>query len=382
MCHTHSVQNFQGWYALPAWSMPIELSRRDLAITAVAALGIYILLPTIFPSKNPRLSKYTRGLVNSGNDCFANSTFQALSSLNCLKEWLGESIQEYHTKHGIQSTSEEDKEPTNVIWIESLMQFLDQLTPENLSSSDPISVWPLLRVMEARYGARISRAQQDAHEMLVRALEMLETEAKVNHLDTLTAMPFSGKTCDEIRCLYCQYTKAVETEFLVLERQPDEEVLGKQSELISDYRCDNCHQLVTIEKSNSIAVLPKLLIVHINRSQSYSGTSFRNNSATAILPKLPSQHVLKAVVFHKGSHYRGHYTCARQQRTRTKTTTTTLQHNSPQNDSPQRKSQPSNPQPKRARKWWMISDDSVREVNLNAVTSRTSDAYMLFYERE
>lgn len=370
--------------------MPIEISRRDLAVIAASALGIYILLPTIFPSKNPRLSKYTRGLVNSGNDCFANSTFQALSSLNSLKLWLNETIAEYDTKYGIASNGLEEKEPTNIIWVESLMQFFNQLTPEDLSSSDPISVWPLLRVMEARYGARISRAQQDAHEMLVRALELLETEAKVNKLATLTTMPFSGKTSDKIRCLHCQHTKAVETEFMVLERQPNEEVLGKQSELVSDYRCDNCHQLVTIEKSNTIAQLPKLLIVHINRSQSYSGTSFRNNSDTAILPKLPSQHVLKAVVYHKGSHYRGHYTCARQQRTTKQRTSQhpnsehpILQHNSPHDNSQHPNSQPrSTTRPQRARKWWLISDDSVREVNLNAVTSRTSDAYMLFYERE
>lgn len=312
------------------------MDRRLGYITVASFTGVvlYVLLPTFLPSKKPQLHQYTKGLVNSGNDCFANSTFQALSSLQTLIRWLTDQ-------------SGNDELSVNLThWMRATLEFLTKLQAEDLKSSDPVSIWPLLRVMEVRYGGRISRTQQDAHEMLVLTLELMETETNLQARTPATP-PFVGKVRDVITCMKCHFSKHVESQFTVLEKQPNDPILQTPAELISDYRCDNCNNITTIQKSNQITHLPNILCVHINRS-TYSGTSFRNNANANVPLLLPTGHSLKAIVFHRGNHHRGHYTCARKQKTRDN--------------------------------WWLISDDSVQEVSEKSVISRTSEAYLLFYE--
>lgn len=283
-----------------------------------AVVAGYILLPAVFGSGRPKLDRYTTGLVNTGSDCYANSTFQALSALEHLAAWLA------------------DRAGPGP-WTQALGEALGELRVEG-AYPRARSIWPLLRVMEGVLGAQLGRGQQDAHELLVYALDLLETEGG--------RLPFAFKTADTVRCLACGHASTTERDSLVLERQPGEAIMAPQSEIVDGFRCEACGRLTQIAKSSRLTELPDVLAVHINRS-TFAGESFRNNGATDVPLRLGA-FALRAVVFHHGGHTRGHYTCAR----------------------------------RRARGWWLISDDDVREASDAQIRGRTTEAYLLFFERD
>lgn len=76
-----------------------------IACTALAALSIYVLTPSLSTllfkksdkdmfSSSKRSDKYTTGLINNRNDCFANSSVQALSSLPKLTLYLNDILKQ------------------------------------------------------------------------------------------------------------------------------------------------------------------------------------------------------------------------------------------------------------------------------------------------
>lgn len=286
---------------------------------AGCVLGLLVAGYILFPSSpSKRLDRYTTGLVNTGNDCFANSTFQALASLNSLRDWLSE-----HTEDGE--------------WASALHDALIDLARES-SHARVETIWPYLHLMERKLHGRLSRSQQDAHELLVYMLDLLEKECGED-------LPFAGKITDSITCLRCGRTSSNVHRTLLLERQPSESIFAPQTDVVDGFRCE-CG-LTQIEKTSRVSELPQILVVHINRSTSFAGQSFRNNSESEI-PLTLGAFLLKAVVFHYGVHSRGHYTCARRKA--------------------------------HGKSWWLISDDRVSEATSSQIKSMTKDVYLLFYE--
>ena len=67
------------------------------------AITVYVLGPTVtswifgekmFSSSSKRSDKFTTGLINNRNDCFANSSIQALSSLVYLTKYLNDILKQ------------------------------------------------------------------------------------------------------------------------------------------------------------------------------------------------------------------------------------------------------------------------------------------------
>lgn len=307
------------------------------------ALSLYVLTPTItklifgskmFSSSSKRVDKYTTGLINNRNDCFANCSVQALASLPGLTSYLNEFLHQVsdavvlinddtddkqasrgtqYLDHGIltpklevdsnpidnhqsldglvssavqkskSSTSvstlqdepthgdhtpalstaqhslneeEENSEETDdettepkiprILMHQSLASMLSQLQ-ETITSSRHISVWPLLRVLEIIFNAKISTGQNDAHELTQVILETLQKEnmklrkfVKNNDINvSIPELPFGGQLADHLVCMKCTNSSKVNIHpFIIYPLTVPQAMSAKLSDMVSDNQTD------------------------------------------------------------------------------------------------------------------------------------------------
>ncbi|KAK9454364.1 hypothetical protein V1511DRAFT_511720 [Dipodascopsis uninucleata] len=236
-------------------------------VAAVVSLGLYVFGPSL-PSflsgvpehektlKGMRASKYTVGLINNANDCFANSSLQALASCSELRKYL------------------EEDDHTDQPLTRSLRDTINELNTPILKAK-AISPWPFLHVLEAIYKSRISRSQHDAHELLHLILETItnEYERKIkssteqNSTDVgkekeqesaRNFLSFEGTTKDIIRCQRCRNVRTSKaTNFIILTLNVPEKWSTSldsclanllSTEQISDYGCQSCRLKALIAK--------------------------------------------------------------------------------------------------------------------------------------
>jgi ubiquitin C-terminal hydrolase len=252
--------------------------------------------------RKKKAGKYTVGLVNPANDCFANSNLQALASLRLLYGYISalelaappdavnlNGIDEPSMSSASSTTSSapaNDNKPTprssiksNPKGIEtSLIGLTLALGKTILALNEPVltpkslSPWPFLRVIEAFYNSHISRNQHDAHELLHLILESLETEhervSKFNAAQKqqqqnqndgskvteaalpMPEFPFKGTTIDKITCSKCGYSPTTSSStFIVFSLMVPQkksahltDLLNEVSspEYIKDYGCVRC----------------------------------------------------------------------------------------------------------------------------------------------
>lgn len=285
--------------------VPREFNLLARAFLAVFTVGLlyYVFLPSLPSSANKRMfskrpDKHTSGLINMRNDCFANSSIQAYSSLPGLNEYLNKFIKAYrlmieasfslnvdfdkiiswqslsvcaHSKFN-NNEAELVKLVKNNLKIAlhfALAKILRNLQETQLTSRT-ISVWTFLHELEKIYNAKISRSQHDAHELTQLINETLETE-NLNCIKVLKAFkgqfqgereiphclqivdfpefPFNGLVLSQMKCLKCLFvSKPNITPFLMLTLHlPQEsstsleELLNKNGfETISGYQCLRC----------------------------------------------------------------------------------------------------------------------------------------------
>lgn len=280
---------------LEYWNSKTISQQRFLTFQiATASLIYYIFSPTFHPSPvmfSKRPDKHTTGLINLRNDCFANSSLQAYSSLPGLTEYLNNfhktfrSLEEFITSHDIdvgailksrKSTDSKFKNSmlTFDVPLHTAMATLIKKLQETQLTSRTISVWTFLHCLEGIFSAKISRSQHDAHELTQLINETLEHEnLKVKHvydyllknLQKLTSanasdyqtlekvhpveFPFSGLILTQMRCLSCKgVSKPSFTPFLMLTLcapelpETDLETLLDENELeqIEGYQCLKC----------------------------------------------------------------------------------------------------------------------------------------------
>lgn len=280
--------------------------------TSVIAFGIifYILQPTLFPKSNSkkdmftkRPDKYTTGLINLRNDCFANSSVQAYLSLPGMTEYLNKFILSFQdfskfvNEHGIDPSklgSIKNSNPKfkkvesnfDVPLHTSLAKILKKLQSTQMTSRT-ISVWTFLHDLEKIFNAKISRSQHDAHELTQLINETLENEylritKKFKNLMNLLLLneltdeyfldskanspnykflastlkliefpefPLNGLILTQMKCLNCKgVSKPNFLQFLMLTLHTPEQTSTdlesllneNESESIEDYQCLKC----------------------------------------------------------------------------------------------------------------------------------------------
>lgn len=315
-------------------------------VTVISAvLSLYVLTPTftrlifgstMFSNSSKRSDKYTTGLINNRNDCFANSSVQALASLPKLTSYLNDVLKQaciikdmLDNEKQSQLTDQVDEEqdiidhglltpkvelavnpmdpassidrqvdrplitqvkstttistlqdgsstaghtpamstaehsldenvdeadhsdstssaiPT-MLMHRGLARIVAQLQ-ETITTSKHITVWPLLRILEIIFNAKISKGQNDAHEITQIILETLQKEnlklqdfAKNHKLAVIIPeFPVKGKIADHLVCLRCQNSSQVNVHpFIIYPLNVPQTFSAKLSDMVSDNQTD------------------------------------------------------------------------------------------------------------------------------------------------
>ncbi|GMM38772.1 putative ubiquitin-specific protease [Saccharomycopsis crataegensis] len=290
--------------------------KRTLLVGALALLTVgYILSPTIslsFQSEKERkqarkkmfltkrIDKYSTTLRNPRNDCFANSTLQALSSCSSLISYLNifnkfhQDFIEFYQNSPLKDQMKGDdgiKNLDNLIPLHHELSIYIFKLNTPIVYSNVISVRSFLKVIEKIFNSQISSNQHDAHELLQIILQTLESEylnlIKVvtlykedltkftdDHVDDedvkrkvdgfvdkliIPSFSFYGHGISQFTCLSClQKSTLTKYPFSILslpvpqKRQIElsDLILKNQNETISDYACMNCKikSILKIEK--------------------------------------------------------------------------------------------------------------------------------------
>lgn len=150
---------------------------------------VYVFAPTFFIDGEAESSASSRkrgivGLYNPANDCFINSTVQALAGLGDLRLYL---IRETHRrtldgsavyKNLVEDPTHKNQAPWKLeglqegIVTHGLKDLLDNLNERPIYRKT-ISVLPFVKCLESAFKQRISRQQQDAQEFLQVVAERL-----------------------------------------------------------------------------------------------------------------------------------------------------------------------------------------------------------------
>lgn len=293
-----------------------QLSKRKLYLASAASLLFWIFSPTVctvfksflfsnssIPEKKmftKRPDKYAAGFINMRNDCFANSSLQAYSSLPSFTEYLNKMLHVYH--HTMKLVEELEIDLETVVDMKKIQTFSHSRFNASVTGNDSksaldyfkinlhiamakmisklnntqmltknLSVWTFLHEIENIYNAKISKSQHDAHELTQLINETLETEniicirvlqqisehfhqtaelaPYILQLQPFPEFPIGGLVILQMKCLTCAYvSKPGILPFLMLTLHPPQELatdldtlLEKNGlETITEYNCLKC----------------------------------------------------------------------------------------------------------------------------------------------
>lgn len=379
-------------FKLPiTFSSPVVLS-----VSILTAIGAYVLFGP--EPKDRRKRGYPGGLVNYGNNCFANAIVQCLAASSIFIQWLEQNLE-------------------NNQLAQILHDLIQSINGQTITYSDDSTVATLVdRMRQPRWLNPYE--QQDSHEFFVALINCLtnssqitptkhfgfaacldndETEPlMVTQSPLITPHPFQGLQATQLQCMACRHKNPVslslfETLSLIIpDRQISngslhpirqqrnftlQELIGNylNSEMISHLTCSNCKATEDIlhKKVTTFSRLPEILCLHIIRTTwTNEGWPVKNTSHVSFPDQLdmnpyislsrllssnranskPSSAIyrLNSVLVHLGGiSEAGHFIIYRRRTNN--------------------------------QQWLSISDESIRDCSELQVFS--SMAYILFYER-
>lgn len=236
-----------------------------ITIGITITISSYIFGPMVsqwlFPcaNKNPdkiRKDRYTTGLQNKHNDCFANASLQALVPLPSLVLYINLF---YSILEDIETHLHEIPIKLDIRMHLALGSLLTQLQMPIFS---PRSASPdiLLNTLEQIYSTMLSPGQQDAQEFLQILIETLKNEydalkafimhKKIPFRNTLPKFPILGRFANSLVCLRCYRSSRVNTHEFTMHSLPlpqtrntDLQALlfDNQTEIIEGYSCVCCN---------------------------------------------------------------------------------------------------------------------------------------------
>ncbi|EGW34819.1 uncharacterized protein SPAPADRAFT_132302 [Spathaspora passalidarum NRRL Y-27907] len=304
-------------FILRHWHNRTPRQRKSLVVQLciLVSLSYYILSPSLpFLNREDKMfskrpDKYTTGLINMRNDCFANSSLQAYSSSPALTSYLNQFIKSFRKltlfihEHNIDierliklrlehSPNLEHSKFKSAnskfdIPLHIAMARLVQILQGTQMTSRTVSVWTFLHVLENIFNAKISRSQHDAHELTQLINETLENEnlklksfyrfiSKNLHVIVnfpspqdyselemiqVPEFPFDGLIMNQMRCLSCQcYSKPNFVPFLILTLSTPqtphaelEKILDENEKAtIEGYQCLKCRISRIVEHEDNI----------------------------------------------------------------------------------------------------------------------------------
>ncbi|SMN21214.1 similar to Saccharomyces cerevisiae YPL072W UBP16 Deubiquitinating enzyme anchored to the outer mitochondrial membrane [Maudiozyma saulgeensis] len=220
------------------------------------SLTFYILLPSINDLfwktikneqrhiSNGRLDRVTSGLLNNANDCYANSSIQALVSLDTFTNYLNMFLRDV-IDVSKDLNSVKTRYPMHFTLAE-LISKLQTLTSNNQS----FSTQPIKQTLEYIFKMSISRGQHDAQEFTQAILDCLKEEYNsISSHNLSTVFPLHGQVGTQLVCLRCHQTSELKLqEFLLYEAiapQKYSTTLNDlfsqdQTDVVSDYKCLTC----------------------------------------------------------------------------------------------------------------------------------------------
>lgn len=296
-------------YSTNWWTSLSKSDKRNLFISIALFSGItyYILSPSL--SSDPtmftkRPDKYTTGLINMRNDCFANSSLQAYLSLVGLTDYLNSFINSYneilsylHSNNIDLNSILDNEELQNIanskfkktsklkykfeIPLHFALAKIIHKLQETQMTSRTISVWTFLHSLEKIFNAKISKSQHDAQELTQlinetleneninfnKILKLLKVETQLNpsnfkKLDKIDVpeFPFSGLQLSQMKCVACSHvSKPHFAPFLMVTLHTPqtfssnlETLLNEnESESIDGYQCIKCRISHIVANENS-----------------------------------------------------------------------------------------------------------------------------------
>ena len=302
------------------------------------------------------------GIINLGNTCYMNSVMQCLNCLTPIVDYFGGDA---YLKD-IQPQSKYNGKLANEVCV--------AFRSMNNNAS-PISLACLKNLIGNLYSPFKGSGQEDAHEFLIKLMELLCEDLGMGMLDTLHYPPegtlirgndgeapeimemLQGIQTSKISCESCHYVSLTFETFNVLSLSPTsenkdlEKLLNCASEDTRiDYAYPNCCRQNSSSRKIEIKKLPLLLIIHLN-CFSISNSGISKNDQYVEFPVILNMcnheltYKLKGITNHYGTLTSGHYTSFCKSRS--------------------------------DGNWYKCDDSRVTKINASI---KTSAAYLLFYE--